>query len=194
MEERFFKKITIRPESMNTDKFSDDTFGKALRRYIDDECIKLIDFAVYVGVNKSTLSRYIKGRYFMAINDNFGHIVGDEVLMTLSDSIRTVFTGGHIYCRVGGDEFMMFVKGTNGMDIIGSLAKKLNAVYSENVKKAAEGLESSLSIGIVLSSSAGKGTEINEMFETLYGLADKALYRTKKNGRNGYSFYEEISE
>lgn len=63
MEERFFKKITIRPESMNTDKFSDDTFGKALRRYIDDECIKLIDFAVYVGVNKSTLSRYIKGRY-----------------------------------------------------------------------------------------------------------------------------------
>ena len=89
---------------------------------------------------------------------------------------------------------MMFVKGTNGMDIIGSLAKKLNAVYSENVKKAAEGLESSLSIGIVLSSSAGKGTEINEMFETLYGLAYKALYRTKKNGRNGYSFYEEISE
>lgn len=64
--------------------------------------------------------------YFKAINDNFGHIVGDEVLMTLS-------------------------------------------------------------------SSAGKGTGINEMFETLYGLADKALYRTKKSGRNGYSFYEEIS-
>lgn len=64
--------------------------------------------------------------YFKAINDNFGHIVGDEVLMALS-------------------------------------------------------------------SSAGKGTGINEMFETLYGLADKALYRTKKSGRNGYSFYEEIS-
>lgn len=63
MEERFFKKITIQPESMNTDKFSTDTFGKVLRRYIDDEGIKLIDFAVYVGVNKSTLSRYIKGRY-----------------------------------------------------------------------------------------------------------------------------------
>lgn len=64
--------------------------------------------------------------YFKAINDNFGHIVGDEVLMTLS-------------------------------------------------------------------SSAGKGTGINEMFKTLYGLADKALFRTKKSGRNGYSFYEEIS-
>lgn len=63
MEERFFKKITIRPESMNTDKFSYDTFGKVLRRYIDDAGIKLIDSAVYVGVNKSTISRYIKGEY-----------------------------------------------------------------------------------------------------------------------------------
>ncbi len=63
MEERFYKKITIRPESMNTDKFSNDTFGKVLRRYIDDEGIKLIDSAVYVGVNKSTISRYIKGEY-----------------------------------------------------------------------------------------------------------------------------------
>ena len=34
--------------------------------------------------------------------------------MTLSDPIRTVFTGGHIYCSVRGDEFIMFVKGRNG--------------------------------------------------------------------------------
>lgn len=72
------------------------------------------------------------------------------------------------------------------------LAEKLNAVYSENVKKAAEGLTSSLSIGIVLSSSIG-GTENSEAFETLYGLADKALYQTKENGRNGYSFYEKVT-
>ena len=34
--------------------------------------------------------------------------------MTLSDPIRTVFTGGHIYCSVRGDEFIMLVKGRNG--------------------------------------------------------------------------------
>lgn len=127
--------------------------------------------------------------YFKSINDNFGHIVGDEVLMTLSDAIRTVFEG-HIYCRVGGDEFMMFVKDTNDTDILGSLAQKLNSVYSKNVSGAAEGLSSSLSIGIVLSSSVDGDTESNEMFEALYALADKALYETKKKGRNGCSFYE----
>lgn len=129
--------------------------------------------------------------FFKHINDNFGHIVGDEVLVTLSETIRTVFAEDSISCRVGGDEFMMFVKNTNDKAVLAELAEKLNAVYGENVKKAAEGLTSSLSIGIVLSSSIS-GTEGSEAFETLYGLADKALYQTKENGRNGYSFYEKV--
>lgn len=130
--------------------------------------------------------------FFKHINDNFGHIVGDEVLVTLSETIRTVFAEDSISCRVGGDEFMMFVKNTNDKTALAELAEKLNAVYSDNVKKAAEGLFSSLSIGIVLSSSIS-GTENSEAFETLYGLADKALYQTKENGRNGYSFYEKVT-
>lgn len=129
---------------------------------------------------------------FKHINDNFGHIVGDEVLVTLADTIRTVFSDEYIYCRVGGDEFMMFVKNTNDMNIIGELAEKLNAVYSENVKKAAEGLNSSLFIGIALSSSLDDDTSDDEIFEALYSLADKALYQTKENGRNGFSFYENV--
>ena len=130
--------------------------------------------------------------FFKHINDNFGHIVGDEVLVTLSETIRTVFAEESISCRVGGDEFMMFVKNTNDKAALAELAEKLNAVYSENVKKAAEGLTSSLSIGIVLSSSIS-GMENSEAFETLYGLADKALYQTKENGRNGCSFYEKVT-
>lgn len=128
--------------------------------------------------------------FFKHINDNFGHIVGDEVLVTLSKAIRTVFTDENISCRVGGDEFMMFVKNTNDTAVIGNLAEKLNKVYQENVQKNADGLTSSLSIGIVLSSSLGDTAETEEVFEKLYALADKALYRTKENGRNGYSFYE----
>lgn len=145
------------------------------------------------------LSEGVVGALFMAdidffkhINDNFGHIVGDEVLVTLSETIRTVFAEESISCRVGGDEFMMFVKNTNDKAALAELAEKLNAVYSENVKKAAEGLSSSLSIGIVLSSSIS-GMENSEAFETLYGLADKALYQTKENGRNGCSFYEKVT-
>lgn len=68
---------------------------------------------------------------FKQINDHFGHRIGDEVLVTLSESIRTVFVGEHICCRAGGDEFMMFVKNTNDMDEIGKFAQRLNAVYGK---------------------------------------------------------------
>lgn len=130
--------------------------------------------------------------YFKQINDNFGHIIGDEVLVALSQSIRTVFVGEHICCRVGGDEFMMFVKNTNDRDEIAPFAQRLNSVYRENAGKIAEGLTSSLSIGIALSTSLSPDTESNELFESLYALADQALYQVKENGKNNYMFYENI--
>ncbi|MDD6570881.1 MAG: TraX family protein [Thermoflexaceae bacterium] len=130
--------------------------------------------------------------FFKLINDHFGHIIGDEVLVSLSKAIRTVFVGEHIYCRVGGDEFMMFVKNTNDMAAIGQLAQELNTVYRENARSIAEGLNSSLSIGIALSASIPSDTESNELFEALYSLADKALYRVKENGKNGFMFYENM--
>ena len=128
--------------------------------------------------------------FFKLINDNFGHMIGDDVLVCLAGAIRTVFGKEHIYCRVGGDEFMIFGKDTNDRDVIGQFAQKLNAVYHENAGNIAEGLSSSLSIGIVLSDSVSDDTESIELFEALYALADKALYRVKGNGKNGYLFYE----
>lgn len=129
---------------------------------------------------------------FKQINDRFGHISGDEVLMSLSDSIRMVFAGEHISCRVGGDEFMIFIKNTNDKAVIGQFAQRLNAVYSEKVKNISDGITSSLSIGIALSASIASGTGDNELFETLYSLADRALYHVKEHGRNNYVFYEDV--
>lgn len=130
--------------------------------------------------------------FFKLINDHFGHVIGDEVLVSLSKAIRMVFAGEHIYCRVGGDEFMMFVKNTNDMAVIGQLAQELNSVYRENTRSIAEGLGSSLSIGIALSASIPSDTESNDLFETLYSLADKALYHAKEEGKNGFMFYENM--
>lgn len=130
--------------------------------------------------------------FFKQVNDKFGHIAGDEVLVALSDSIRTVFTGEHISCRVGGDEFMMFVKNINDKEEIIQFAERLSTVYSQNAKNVTEGMESSLSIGIALSTSIPSETKSDEMFETLYSLADQALYQVKEKGRNNFMFYENI--
>ncbi|MGN0328609.1 MAG: TraX family protein [Lachnospira sp.] len=126
---------------------------------------------------------------FKQINDTFGHIIGDGVLVTLSDAIRTIFKDEHISCRVGGDEFMIFVKNTKDKEVIGHFAQQLNAVYSNNAGKLSEGLNSSLSIGIALSTSIPSDTGRDELFETLYSLADQALYQVKENGKNNFMFY-----
>ena len=128
--------------------------------------------------------------FFKQINDNFGHIVGDEVLISLSNVIRKVLKGEHLYCRAGGDEFMVFVRNTEDMDKIGQLARELNAVYQEKAGSIAEGLSSSLSIGIARTASIPDNKKQDEIFEVLYSLADKALYSVKENGKNNYKFYD----
>ncbi|MGN0318431.1 MAG: TraX family protein [Lachnospira sp.] len=127
--------------------------------------------------------------FFKSVNDSFGHIVGDEALIALSNAIRTVFAGGNIFCRVGGDEFMMFVKNTEDEELLISYAEKLNEVYKENARNVASELSSSLSVGIVKTSSIPEATKSDELFEKLYIFADKALYHTKENGKNGYCIY-----
>lgn len=127
--------------------------------------------------------------FFKQINDKYGHIIGDSVLVALSDTIKTLFKDGNISCRVGGDEFMMFMKNIKDKDVIGNFAKQLNSVYSNNVRNLSEDITSSLSIGIALSTSIPSDIGKDELFETLYSLADQALYKVKENGKNNYMFY-----
>ena len=127
--------------------------------------------------------------FFKSINDKHGHIAGDEVLIVLANALRSVFSDGHFYCRAGGDEFMMFVKDIEDTTQLEHYAETLNSVYKENVKDAIEGDFSSLSVGIVKTASIKENTKSTDIFEKLYALADKALYVTKKNGKNGHSFY-----
>ena len=154
---------------------------------------------------KQEITRYLSGGgigalfmvdidFFKQINDKFGHIVGDEVLVSLSSAIQTVFVDEHLSCRVGGDEFMMFVKNTQDKDEIGWFAEQLKVVYGERAEGVSEGVHSSLSMGIALSSFISPDTKSDELFETLYSLADKALYQVKENGKNSYAFYENIMD
>lgn len=59
---------------------------------------------------------------FKAINDNYGHIEGDNTLMMFADTMRKYASEGDILCRIGGDEFVMFVKAPTSMADIRNLA------------------------------------------------------------------------
>lgn len=117
---------------------------------------------------------------FKAINDMFGHPVGDMVLSDLSRALHTILRHGDIFGRVGGDEFMICLKDIPFDAVIEKRAVQINELMRRNFDN---GACISGSIGIVVYPRDGKS------YEQLYSKMDMALYRAKENGKNRYEFY-----
>lgn len=122
---------------------------------------------------------------FKTINDNFGHASGDRVLMAIGNIIHNSFKGMDVAGRIGGDEFMVFLRDIKQAEDVCRLAERIE--YQVQHKFDGEQMEGyvSLSIGIALYPEHGKD------FETLYQAADKALYEVKENGRASFKLYSE---
>lgn len=122
---------------------------------------------------------------FKKINDTMGHAFGDEVLRSLGQQITAIFRATDIIGRVGGDEFMIFLKGISDEEAIRKEAKKVENFFrnfqaGEYVKYAA-----TASIGVAIYPQEGND------FETLYKAADQGLYKAKKRGKNQLAFYRD---
>ncbi len=122
---------------------------------------------------------------FKAINDNYGHIEGDNTLIMFADSMRKYAKGSDILCRIGGDEFVMYVDGEGDKESIGKLAHNIIKDLCDKIEMKKYKTNSSVSIGIA------QIPEDGENFEQLYNAADKALYYVKQNGKNDYHFFSE---
>ena len=121
--------------------------------------------------------------YFKKYNDRYGHLKGDNALVEVSKVIKKLFKRStDCSYRVGGEEFLI---------ISSSTYKENNTQMAETLRKAIEDLniehlendkykKLTVSIG-VCSIKAG---DCKAEFEVLYNNADKALYRSKKEGRN----------
>lgn len=113
---------------------------------------------------------------FKSINDNFGHLVGDQVLKAICYSVNQVIRDFDIFARYGGDEFVVGLPDTDIKDankVAVRIKEKINQIEIE----AAEKLEISCSIGTV--------TLNNEhSIEDLVDKADRALYSCKNDGGN----------
>ena len=122
---------------------------------------------------------------FKKINDTMGHAFGDEVLRSLGQQIGVIFRASDIIGRIGGDEFMIFLKGISDEESIRKEAKKVETFFKgfqagEYVKYAA-----TASIGVAIFPQEGSD------FETLYKAADQGLYKAKKRGKNQLAFYRD---
>jgi diguanylate cyclase (GGDEF)-like protein len=112
--------------------------------------------------------------YFKQINDNFGHHIGDEVLIGLAQLIGGRLRASEILARWGGEEFIMLLPQTdieNAVHLAGVLRRLMEANEFPQVGKV------TASFGVTQFS---RGDSMDSMLQR----ADTALYRAKENGRN----------
>ncbi|WP_346944587.1 diguanylate cyclase [Clostridium sp.] len=121
--------------------------------------------------------------YFKNVNDKFGHVSGDKVLKKISDTVKSLCREDDILSRIGGDEFIVFMKNISDETTVMIKAREMVQTLNYYYKDNGEEMNISISMGIAFSSSE------NNTYETLYESADKALYKAKGNGRNGYSVF-----
>jgi diguanylate cyclase (GGDEF)-like protein/PAS domain S-box-containing protein len=115
---------------------------------------------------------------FKRINDTFGHLVGDQFLVALSEKISAVARESDIVCRFGGEEFLLVMTGAN-LDVALSRAEELRKSV-EDISIDIDGIRVGITISIGVSEYPAHGEDSEDTIEK----ADKALYVSKQNGRN----------
>ena len=120
---------------------------------------------------------------FKDVNDRYGHAAGDIVLHELAKTFFRHFRKDDIIGRIGGDEFVIYMRNTESKEIASARVKNL----IENVRslpfEEMNGNHVTISVGIAFVPEAGN------CYMDLYKNADTALYETKQNGRDGYHVY-----
>lgn len=117
------------------------------------------------------------------MNDLYGHKAGDRALKLLG-SLLMEYAQRSVVCRLGGDEFLMFVPGVSKDEIV-KIVTEIQEKFEQNKEKDAEIRCASVSVGIC---EVIKG----DPFEECYSKADKALYHVKQNGKGSYFFYQQM--
>jgi diguanylate cyclase (GGDEF)-like protein/PAS domain S-box-containing protein len=114
---------------------------------------------------------------FKGINDRYGHACGDAVLRTVAERINTRIRRGDHAGRLGGDEFLVLLKGVQGLDEGIAIAEALQSTIGEPIAWNDETIVPSFSIGIALH-GAGEDADL------LLKRADRNMYAAKAAGRH----------
>lgn len=159
----------------------DPLTGLFNRRGLDKRMSVILPYCIR---NKSLVALIILDiDHFKRYNDSFGHPAGDVCIQTIASVLRaTARRGTDIIARIGGEEFLVFVHGTNELDPI-MLAEKIRAAVEAKKLKHSPTLGANAVVTVSLGVACAVPTN-NNSFEDLYSEADKALYLAKKNGRN----------
>lgn len=124
--------------------------------------------------------------YFKSVNDIYGHPFGDTVLIALSRMLERMFRAKDILVRVGGDEFVVFLKDISHASL---LKKAMQLIHSvRDIPFEQHPYSMTLSVGVCFLPENAPGYTFDQLFEN----ADWALYRAKEEGKNRYAFCDTL--
>ncbi len=161
----------------------DSLTGLLNRNAFQEMAEEMVDEVVQSGTGNPVML-IIDIDHFKQINDRFGHLFGDTVIMSLTEILNAVFGERGIIGRFGGDEFTVFLPKFDKRELEMQIAVVRERFTSE-AEKTESALETHCSIGV--SVFGQDGTDIEELVRN----ADNALYYVKENGRNNYAFCDE---
>ncbi|WP_286336575.1 putative bifunctional diguanylate cyclase/phosphodiesterase [Hydrogenimonas cancrithermarum] len=126
---------------------------------------------------------------FKHVNDTYGHKIGDELLKETAARLKEIFRRGDTVCRLGGDEFIIFLPMISSdlnrsIDHTSQVAKKIHKELAQPYEIDGHQLFISTSIGAVMIGGS------RETLDEVLRCADIAMYHAKKMGRGVTSFYE----
>ncbi|MFG6412522.1 GGDEF domain-containing protein [Roseateles sp. DC23W] len=122
--------------------------------------------------------------HFKNVNDNFGHVVGDEVLLLISRLMMAEMRGSDLLFRYGGEEFVVLFSAKDCEDATAILERLRGAVERHGFPQVGQ---VTVSIGLSMA-------DPNDLPQEVLSWADRALYQAKKTGRNRVCDYQSLRQ
>jgi diguanylate cyclase (GGDEF)-like protein len=124
---------------------------------------------------------------FKQINDQLGHMVGDQLLMAIADLLRQCIRAGDTVARLGGDEFTILLDDIKALDEVKTVAARIQDQLKAPILIDGNTILIGASVGIVL------GSSLYTKAVDLLRDADTALYQAKENGKGCYAIFESLT-
>ena len=124
---------------------------------------------------------------FKEANDLIGHAQGDKLLEETAGKLSEIFRGGDIIGRIGGDEFIVYVKNLNNIAEADVMASSIVRSVNYTLDCEENPIHITCSVGVAVFPYHGKE------YEELFKKADRAVYTVKANGKGDYRIYDAAS-
>jgi diguanylate cyclase len=166
-------------EKTKAKSMTDGLTGAYNRQAFDDT---LKDLIVRSRVMNSDLSLLILDLDdFKKINDTYGHLIGDRVLVSFCQKCRKSIRGDDVLARYGGEEFAIILPGASLKNALKKGRQICDTISSARYATDGESDENYLSVTVSIGVAVCKRDDTAESF---VGRADKALYKAKSSGKN----------